>query len=75
MNQICEWLLVAASLIGVYLNINKRPECFYVWGLVAIAWAIVDFTHGIYSQAFLQVVYFGAAVWGWWVWRFQCVSG
>lgn len=58
------WLLVAASIIGVILNIRRRPECFVIWSVTNAAWAVVDAVHGLWSQAFLQAVYFALAVWG-----------
>jgi len=64
-----KWCIVALSLIGVVLNIRKRRECFYIWGFTNLAWTAIDLWHGIYSQAFLQAIYFGLAIWGIIAWR------
>ena len=64
-----EWSIVAASLVGVVLNIRKRRECFYVWSVTNATWAAVDCYHGIYSQAALQAVYFALAIWGLVAWK------
>jgi hypothetical protein len=58
------WALTILSLIGVVANIYKRRWCFHVWAFTNIAWAAVDFSYGIYSQAALQMIYFGLAIWG-----------
>lgn len=64
-----EWSIVAASLVGVVLNIKNRRECFYVWAGTNAAWTAVDWYHGVYSQAVLQAVYFGLAIWGLVAWK------
>lgn len=69
MESVAEWLLVTASLIGVVLNIKRRLECFYVWCVTNAAWTVVDAVHGIWSQAFLQFVYFLLAIWGLIEWK------
>lgn len=66
---IIEWLLVAGSLVGVVLNIRKRRECFYVWGVTNAAWTVVDLNHGVWSQAALQFIYFLLAIWGLIEWK------
>lgn len=66
---IIEWLLVAGSLVGVVLNIRKRRECFYVWGVTNAAWMMVDLNHGVWSQAALQFIYFLLAIWGLIEWK------
>lgn len=64
-----KWLTAAASIFGVVLNIRKRHECFYVWAITNAAWTVIDVMHGVWSQAFLQAVYFCLAVWGIRSWR------
>jgi nicotinamide riboside transporter PnuC len=59
-----KWSLAVLSLIGVVLNIKRRRECFYIWVFTNAAWTLVDAWHGIWSQATLQLIYFGLAVWG-----------
>lgn len=63
------WFLTALSLYGVVLNIRKRRECFYVWGVTNASWAVVDFHAGLFAQAALFGVYFALAIWGVWEWR------
>ena len=63
------WIVTVASIVGVVLNIKHRRECFYIWACTNAFWAVVDFTEGIYSQAALQAVYFGLAIYGLYEWR------
>jgi nicotinamide riboside transporter PnuC len=58
------WVLTVFSIIGVVLNIYKIKFCFFIWAFTNLIWALVDFYHGIYSQAFLQSVYFSLAIFG-----------
>lgn len=67
--EIFKWTLVAASLVGVVLNIRKRRECFYVWTATNALWCAVDAWHGIWSQSILQGLYCGLAVWGLIEWK------
>lgn len=69
MSDLWHWPLVIGSLAGVVLNIRKDRRCFWIWAVTNATWAAVDFTYGIYSQAVLQTVYFGLAIWGLIEWR------
>ena len=62
------WTTSVAALIGVWLNIHRRVECFYIWSVTNTIWIYVDFTHGIYAQASLQAVYFALSIYGIWKW-------
>lgn len=62
--EILKWLTAFASIVGVVLNIRRQRACFYVWAATNATWAAIDAVHGIWSQAALQVVYFGLAIWG-----------
>jgi len=64
MSDLWHWPLVAGSLIGVVLNIRHDRRCFVVWTITNAIWCGVDWWAGIYSQAALQAVYCGLAVWG-----------
>lgn len=66
------WPLVALSLAGVVLNIKHRKECFYIWAGTNAAWAVIDVTHGLPSQAVLQLTYFALAIWGIVEWNRKC---
>lgn len=63
LQSIC-WFVTLASIAGVVLNIRRRRECFYIWAATNAFWCGLDAWHGIYSQAALQGVYFGLAIWG-----------
>lgn len=63
------WILACVSIAGVILNIHKKRSGFLLWMITNSAWAIVDFIHGLYAQAFLFVVYFFLALWGWVKWQ------
>jgi len=63
------WILVVLGIIGVVLNNHKRIECFYIWAFTSACWCIIDWYHGIYSQAVLFAIYFILAIHGWYKWR------
>ena len=63
------WGITVASIVGTVLNIRKRRVCFAIWFFTNLAWTGIDIWKGIYSQAALQAVYVGLAVWGWVTWR------
>jgi len=63
------WIITAFSIIGTVMNIKKMKACFWVWAATNLAWAIVDFRAGMYSQSALFAVYFCLAVWGILAWR------
>ena len=63
------WLLAAASLVGVVLNIRRRRTCFAIWTVTNASWCVVDARAGLGSQAVLMAVYAGLAVWGFVAWR------
>lgn len=63
------WLISAAALAGVILNIRKHVACFYVWAVTNATWAWVDWSHGLHAQAALMTIYFALSLWGIWSWR------
>ena len=63
------WVLTAAAITGVVLNIKKKRSCFYIWAITNGSWAIVDFAKGIPAQGFLFTVYFLLAIWGILEWK------
>ena len=63
------WLLAAASLTGVVLNIRKRRESFAIWIGSNAVWCVVDAAAGLPAQATLMAIYSGLAVWGFCAWR------
>lgn len=64
-----KWATAAASLVGVVLNIRHDRRCFYIWTATNAAWTVIDASHGIWSQAVLQAMYCGLAVWGILAWK------
>jgi murein tripeptide amidase MpaA len=62
------WLLTCLSICGVVLNVNKDPAGFLVWMFTNACWAVIDYRKRLYAQAFLFVVYFFLALWGWISW-------
>lgn len=67
--DVFKWLVAVLSLVGVVLNIRKRPECFAIWTGTNAAWVVVDVAHGVYPQAILQALYCLLSVWGLIEWR------
>jgi nicotinamide riboside transporter PnuC len=67
--MIWTWLITIAAIIGVIANIYKKPWCFVIWLLTNCSWCIIDFTAGLFAQAFLFAVYAVLAVWGLIQWR------
>ncbi len=63
------WVTAAASLVGVWLNIKQRAICFVLWTGTNATWAVVDYLHGIYAQAALQLVYFTLSIYGFLAWK------
>ncbi len=63
------WITVAASLLGVWLNIQRHVACFWIWAASNVVWAFADVTHGLLPQAALQAVYFGLSIYGIVKWR------
>ena len=62
------WLVTAASLAGVVMNIYKYPMCFAVWCGTNLAWMVYDIRIGAYPQAAMFFVYLVTSVWGLWKW-------
>ncbi len=58
-----------ATHVAVWLNIKQRAVCFAIWAVTNATWAVVDYLHGIYAQAVLQLVYLGLSVYGLVKWR------
>ncbi len=68
-SRVMTWLLTGLSIVGVILNICHDRRGFLLWMITNAAWGVVDFRHGLYAQAFLFVVYFFLALWGWLAWK------
>ena len=63
-----EWLLVALSFIGVYLNVKKRAECFWLWAIADIGFVCINLSRGEYAQSVLFAMYVATAFWGYREW-------
>ena len=63
------WIITAASLAGVVLNIKKNRACFAIWACTNLFWCIYDFMIGAWAQSALFAVYFCLAIWGIIEWR------
>ena len=70
--SLLHWLLAAASLTGVVLNIRRRRACFAIWTVTNATWSVVDARAGLPAQAALMAVYAALAVWGFAAWRAPC---
>ncbi len=57
------------SIIGAILNSRQNKYGFVVWGVTNFCWLIVDFSRGIYAQAFLYLVFIGINIYGWCCWN------
>ncbi len=73
--EVFKWSVAAASLVGVVLNIRKDRRCFHIWAVTNAAWTGIDLSHGVWSQAALQFVYFTLAIWGLRQWKHSCKTG
>ena len=63
------WFLTALSIGGVVLNVRKDRRGFLLWIVTNLSWAAVDFSHELYAQGVLFVVYFFLALWGLVSWK------
>ena len=63
------WLLAAASLTGVVLNIRRYRACFAIWTVTNTCWCVLDAHAGLLAQATLMAVYAGLAIGGFVAWR------
>lgn len=63
------WLVTGVALVGVVLNLYKRRECFYIWGISNSVFAVESYLAGVWNMAFLFSIYFALALWGIYTWR------
>ena len=38
------WLVSIAAIVGVWLNVQKRVACFYIWGVTNAIWTYAEVT-------------------------------
>ena len=67
--EIIAWIMAAASITGVVLNIKKDRRCFLIWAVTNGGWCLYDFSIGAIAQAALFLVYFCLAIWGIYSWK------
>ncbi len=63
------WITAVASLVAVWINIQRHVACFWIWVVTNAVWAWADAMHGLMPQAALQTVYLGLSVYGIAKWR------
>ena len=63
------WITAVASLVAVWINIQRHVACFFIWAATNAVWAWADAVHGLMPQAALQIVYLGLSVYGIAKWR------
>ena len=57
------------AIAGVILNNYKLRVCFLVWIASNAMSAFLHIDAHMYALATRDVVFFGLAVWGYWLWR------
>lgn len=68
--EIIHWILAVISIIGVILNIKRKPSGFIFYSVSNIGWVIINIQYKIYAQAFLFCVFTILSIWGWFSWKF-----
>ena len=63
------WIVTAASLVGVVMNIKKLRVCFFIWLFTNSLWCAYDFYIQAYAQSALFFVYVLLAIWGIIAWK------
>ena len=67
--DILTWTLVAGSLIGGQLVINKKKAGYFIWVLVNLLWVAFYFYKEIYASVALFSVYMAQAAIGYSKWN------
>ncbi|AID57994.1 membrane protein, putative [Geotalea daltonii FRC-32] len=68
-NGALTWLLVAGSLLGGQLVINKRRTGYLIWVVINVFWVFFYYYQGIYASVFLFTVYSVQALYGFFKWK------
>lgn len=64
------WILALVAIIGVVLNIQKKPSSFIFYTISNIGWVLVNLYYEIYAQMFLFSVFTVLSIYGWISWKF-----
>jgi nicotinamide riboside transporter PnuC len=64
------WVLALIAIIGVVLNIQKKPSGFIFYTISNIGWVLVNLYYEIYAQMFLFSVFTVLSIYGWISWKF-----
>jgi nicotinamide riboside transporter PnuC len=64
------WILALIAIIGVVLNIQKKPSGFIFYTISNIGWILVNLYYEIYAQMFLFSVFTVLSIYGWISWKF-----
>lgn len=67
--QVFTWVVTAITIYGTFLNSKQKKSGFIVWGICNVCWLLVDFSRGVYAQAFLYIVFIGFNIYGWLKWN------
>lgn len=59
-----EWTLTGLSLLGTWLNIQKKVACWLIWSIANIGWAISFFSREMYAETALFSVYLILSIYG-----------
>ena len=65
------WLFALFSVIGVILNIQKKPSGFVFYTIANIGLVWVNIYHEIYAQAVLFTIFTVLSIYGWWSWKYK----
>lgn len=68
MKTALSWIMAAASIFGMILNVKKNHKCFIVFAFTNTAWVIYFLAIKEYAPAFLQLVFLGSSIWGLYEW-------
>ena len=71
MFNVFSWILAIFYICGSYFNAKKSVVGFYIWGLCAVFWMVIDINREIYGRAFLDFVHLCFALWGIHNWKFK----
>ncbi len=70
-----EWTLTGMSLLGTWLNIQKKVSCWLIWSIANIGWAISFSLRGMYAETVLFGVYLILSTYGWLKWYKEAKKG